>query len=161
MVDQICRKITAGIPADIVSATYQTQQYAGQAASSASVAQQVLSQQRSENAQTILDVNGLVEQAQAAAESAESWVNAGAGITLGPEAPTVLRNGHVWFQESGKARTPLYPSPTLYPSQTLYPNRSGEESDGSHLIIGIKRWDVTVDGGQWTDFKLSQTLIES
>lgn len=162
MVDQIADLRTAGIPADIVLYRHEIEGYRDDAADSAEQAAGMLEEQRSENAAADLRMTGLLREAQEAAAEATSWVNAGAGVSIGAEEPAVKRNGHVWLVESSMLRTPLYPGSTVFPGLAVFPERVGSESDGSHVIVGIRRWDAGSDGsgGVWTAFTLAQSLVD-
>lgn len=112
--------------------------------------------------ETVSAGGALMAQAQAAAERAAgearkalAWVQAGQGVSLGPEPPSVARPGHVWLVEDRVARTPLYPSAVLHPDPGLVPQRSGWLPSGSHVVTGVSRLD---DGG-WTEFTLAPTLL--
>lgn len=161
MVDQIADKFTAGIPSDLVANRTQTEEFMQRAETAADNAAASLESQTAENAANRLQMADLLEQAQDAAAEATAWVNAGAGVSIGPEEPDVKRNGHVWLVESSKLRDPLYPSASTWPGAATFPERVGSESDNSHVIVNIRRWDAdgSPTGGQWTDFTLAQSLV--
>ena len=158
---QIPDRVIPVIPPLFEAARDDAERYRDEAEQAAMQADETLESQRAENAANRLQMTDLLEQAQDAAAEATAWVNAGAGVSIGPEEPDVKRNGHVWLVESSKLRNPLYPSASTWPGAATFPERVGSESDDSHVIVRIRRWDAdgSPTGGQWTDFTLAQSLV--
>ena len=160
MVDQIFDKHTSGMPDDLVLNRAQTEAFRDEAERIRDETNDIRDAATAKTSADVLEATALVKEAQQAAKEATSWVNAGAGVSIGAEEPAVKRNGHVWLVESSKARNPLWPGDETFAALDTWPEREGSEATGSHVITAIRRWDAG-ETGEWTDFTLANSLINA